>query len=513
MLRSPTFFLYSCLLLLLMGLFSETAVRPVAADDDEWRARYWNNDDLDGDPVLTRDEDDLDYDWGDGSPHDRVNSNNFSARWTRDVYFAPGTYRFVATMDDGMRVWVDDQLIIDAWYDSQAHDVVADVFLSEGKDHRIKVEYYEAGGQAVARLVWFPQPSGVQIFNNWRAEYFNNMVLTGAPAIVRDDATINFDWGIASPAPGFVRADQFSVRWTRTANLNAGRYRFTARSDDGVRVWVNDQLVINAWREQAGATNTGLVDIIGGPTEIRVEYFENQGGALIHVFWESLGGGASIVNWRGEYYNNAGLSGTPTFIRDDGAIDFDWGAGSPAPGVVNSNYFSARWTRSLDLNPGLHRFIATTDDGVRLWVNDTLIIDEWYDHTTQTFTAEIELPGGPTPVRMEYFEGAGTARARLTWFQIGADAGAGLTAPALPSTAGGLPAAQMTGAIHLSVRPEPSLDNEPFAFLSRNQVVPVLGRDRFGIWVKIRLPGAEEGWVSGRFLTLSVPLNDLPVVD
>ena len=104
-------------------------------------------------------------------------------------------------MDDGMRVWIDDALAIDSWNDSQVHTQIVDLPMTSG-DHEIKVEYYEAGGKAVAKFSWMPiagPPS--QPATYWQGQYFNNMTLSGAPIFVRADPEINFDWQMGSPWP------------------------------------------------------------------------------------------------------------------------------------------------------------------------------------------------------------------------------------------------------------------------------------------------------------------------
>src|SRR5262249_11330417 len=78
---------------------------------------------------------------------------NFSTRWTRTVGFSAGTYRFTATGDDGIRLYVDGQLKIDKWVDQAPTTYTADVALSAG-NHDLKFEFYENGGGAVARLSW-----------------------------------------------------------------------------------------------------------------------------------------------------------------------------------------------------------------------------------------------------------------------------------------------------------------------------------------------------------------------
>ena len=114
------------------------------AAEDKWTANFWNNKDMSGTPVLTRWDQTINFDWGHGSPDPKVNDDNFSARWERSVYFDAGTYSFIATMDDAMRVYVDGTLIIDSWTDSQEHTIARDWYMSQG-DHQLQVDYYEAG--------------------------------------------------------------------------------------------------------------------------------------------------------------------------------------------------------------------------------------------------------------------------------------------------------------------------------------------------------------------------------
>jgi hypothetical protein len=181
---------------------------------------------------------------------DVITVDQFSARWTRYIDVTPGNYRFTVTSDDGIRLWVDNVLLIDKWYDHAVETFTVNRYLGSGH-HYVVVEYYENGGQAVARLGWALLDS---TGTGWRAEYFNNMSLSGAPVLVRTETALNFNWGTASPAPGTVGADNFSARWTQTASIAAGMTRFTLTVDDGARLWVIGHLLIVAWREQAATT-------------------------------------------------------------------------------------------------------------------------------------------------------------------------------------------------------------------------------------------------------------------
>jgi hypothetical protein len=221
----------------------------------------------------------IDFHWRSGSPHPAVGADGFSARWTRYIDIPAGTYRFTATSDDGMRVYVDGLLLMNQWYDHPSRTTVADVSLAPGH-HLLVVEYYENRGWAVAKLSWEPI---TDTRHPWRGEYFGNRRLAGRPVMVRDDAQIDFAWGYGSPSPG-IPADGFSVRWKGTLRFEAGSYRFTTRSDDGVRLWVNGHLLIDHWHDQSLRSHSGTI-YLTGDSPLAMEYYENGGVAAVQLTW------------------------------------------------------------------------------------------------------------------------------------------------------------------------------------------------------------------------------------
>ena len=109
----------------------------------------------------------------------------------------------------------------------------------------------------------------------------------------------------AEPLPAASRIETITVYRgqalvTRTVDLPAGQYRFSVTADDGVRLWVNNHLLIDAWREQAATTYTAEMHLPGGSVPIKMEYFEKGGKAVAKLTWEALY--PSIGNWRGEYF-------------------------------------------------------------------------------------------------------------------------------------------------------------------------------------------------------------------
>ena len=368
----------------------------------DWKGEYFGNVALSGSPSLIRNDRGIDFAWGGGAPAPGLPADRFSVRWTRQLHFPAGSYRFFVEVDDGVRLWVDGTLLIDQWHDGVG-SYSGDIYLSEGA-HAVRMEMYENAGDAKGRMWWVRQEG----FPEWKGEYFSNRNLAGAPVLVRNDASINFNWGAGAPAPA-LPADDFGVRWTRRLEYGASQYRFTIEADDGVRLWIDGILLIDRWHDGVG-TYTGDVYLTGGMHDVRMEMYEHTGGAMARMWWAPHPG---IPEWKGEYFANRDLAGVPTLVRYDLKIDFDWGTASPVAGVP-SDTFSVRWTRQLYFPMGIYRFTVEVDDGARLWVDDKLLIDQWHDGIA-SYSADIPLSEGKRQIRMEMYENTGYARARLTW--------------------------------------------------------------------------------------------------
>ncbi len=117
------------------------------------------------------------------------------------------------------------------------------------------------------------------------AEYYNNMTLSGSPVLTRCEAAINNTWDTGGPGGG-VATDNFSVRWNGIHSFEAGDYTFTATSDDGIRVWVDSELIIDGWKDQAPTTYTATRTLTAGDHQIKVEYYENLEVATAQLSWQ-----------------------------------------------------------------------------------------------------------------------------------------------------------------------------------------------------------------------------------
>ena len=124
----------------------------------------------------------------------------------------------------------------------------------------------------------------------------------------------------------------------------------------------------------------------------------------------------SLARVRGEYFDNPDLRGPPRLVRDDSVIDFSWTFNPPAS-ELSTDWYSVRWTGTLTGPPGgAHRLGVTGSDGYRLYLDDSLVIDDWPKQSAGTSTAAVTIaPGTPHRLRLEYHETTGNAHVRLVW--------------------------------------------------------------------------------------------------
>jgi len=269
-----------------------------------WSGEYFDNITLTGSAYATREDEAINFNWGWGPPAGGMPTNSFSVRWTGDFHFDEGTYRFYARVDDGVRVYVDGERIINGWRDGGLRLYTADRALT-ACDHDIKVEYYDRIQVARVYFWWVkisgatptpgptstpgpsptPTPTGTPAPSaGWFGQYYNNIDLQEPPFTTRYDPWIGAEWGADRPMPG-MPPDFFSIRWTTTAHLEAGDYLFCAMSDDGARIWVDGHRVLDEWHPNNGVAYCGEYQVETGDHEVKVEYYEEGGNALIYVWW------------------------------------------------------------------------------------------------------------------------------------------------------------------------------------------------------------------------------------
>jgi hypothetical protein len=256
------------------------------APADTWRVYFFATPEPTGEPIAVGEIEDLypDAVWLDALPDAEPAAQPRSALWVRNVELKGGAMRFYAWSDGGVRVWVNGRPVIDQWDGSESNRaMVGDVWIDRSGSTEVLVAFRPTDEEGRLKLWW----ERVTWFTGWRGEYFANRYLAGQPLVVRNDAMPVFDWGLDAPAQG-MPSDDFSVRWSRTVAFEGGCYRFVAEADDGVRVYVNDALLINAWQETAESPWVREAYLESGNHLIVVEYFDAEGPARVSVDWQRV---------------------------------------------------------------------------------------------------------------------------------------------------------------------------------------------------------------------------------
>lgn len=264
----------------------------------------------------------------------------------------------------------------------------------------------------------------------WTGEYFNNTFFNAPSVMSRTDTNIAFNWGAGSPGLG-VNADNFTARWRASVFVNQGTYRFWALADDNIRVTVDyNNVVIDTFTSGiVGQTVSRDVFLSYGIHEVVVEYRELSGNAYAYVTWADLAtnptgpnfpgvgvpapvipvvpsaapSGNTFSQWLVQYYNNPSLTGQPVLIQSEFSPTHNWGQSAPAPNIPADNW-SARWSGQASLSGGQYRVSVRADDGVRVYVNGVLVINEFHGATGQTYSADLNLPPGQHSVIVEFYD-------------------------------------------------------------------------------------------------------------
>ncbi|HTE11194.1 MAG TPA: S8 family serine peptidase, partial [Chitinophagaceae bacterium] len=134
--------------------------------------------------------------------------------------------------------------------------------------------------------------------------YYNGTTLAGTPLLTRIDPTINFVFDyiqqpvVLSPAPGIVPEDLYSVSWTGFVQpLYTETYTFYTNSDDGIRLWVNNVLLVDSWIDQDGSIQrSGTIALVAGQKyDIKIEFYEKAGSSVTKLYWSSPSTAKAIV--------------------------------------------------------------------------------------------------------------------------------------------------------------------------------------------------------------------------
>lgn len=241
--------------------------------------------------------------------------------------------------------------------------------------HSLLVAPVTAGGMSAVPSLWLTTPGGQP---GLQAAYYNNEDLSGTPALSRIDPAIDFNWGEGSPG-GSVGTDHFSARWSGniTVPLAVGDVVLAASSDDGVRVWIDNQLCIGNWGPNNASTTESTVILKAGQTRaLKVEFLELTGNAVMSLRWRAQQTQRSVWIPPGTWinaWNGAVLKGPATdlYAAPVDQIPLYIRSGSIFALAPEMQHTSERpWSPiTLDVYPS-----TTETDATSLYEDDTLTL-------------------------------------------------------------------------------------------------------------------------------------------
>ena len=276
----------------------------------------------------------------------RNRDSNYGIRYTGYISIpTDGTYTFYTTSDDGSKLLIGSTEVVNNDGIHADQERSGTIGLKAGL-HAISILFFQGGfgqtliasysgpnlGKQVIPDATYRRVASVQSIGSTnnsnatgtgtglRAAYFNNQYLNAPSALTRTDATIDFDWGTGSPAAGTINTDSYSVRWTGQVEAPvSGTYYFSTNADDGVRLWVNGVQLINDWNAHPPVVNNGAsINLTAGQRyDIRLEYFENVGGALAKLWWSYPGQPQQTVPQIRLYPASTAYAGGRLGISDD----------------------------------------------------------------------------------------------------------------------------------------------------------------------------------------------------
>jgi hypothetical protein len=351
-------------------------------------SKYFNNTNLSGNPIISRTDESINFLWGNSGPGNGINTDNFSVRWEGQIK-APysGSFNFITNNDDGTRLWINDQLLIDDWFGHAPTWKQGNITLVSGQKYNIKMDYFEGDGGAQAQLFWEYFGQASQIVPKTRLYPVTNCNPPAQPTIQKTSGTV--------------------------CNATGQGITLTASNYVGRIIWFRNETQLSV--------QTANFDITSEGTYFAKSDLNGCFSAASNVLavTQTAGCGQLSSNGSGltgKYFNNTTLTGDPVMVRIDETINFLWGLGRPDD-RVNFDNFSVRWEGKIEApSSGVYTFKTNNDDGTRLWVNGQLLIDDWRGHAPLQQQGSINLISGQKySIIIEYFDAGDGAQAMLYW--------------------------------------------------------------------------------------------------
>ncbi|MEZ0254187.1 MAG: DUF1800 family protein [Chthoniobacter sp.] len=339
---------------------------------------YWTNTAFLGVPSFSDFQTQINYNKGSGQPGDTWAVTNFSATW--DGYLAAataGTYTFSLQAQSKARLYVNGTLVVDGWStpnSAATAPLTGTISLPGGTNARvpIHVDFASSTSGAFLTILWQPptQASLTTVPNSvvfrdattsqqgLLATYYPNPTQT-APFFYQvtenNNPELSYFYGAGRPDPT-VPFDAFTARWTgQVLPQYTEPYYFTVKSDDGARLWVNGQLVINQWKNQGTTENVSPpINLQAGVFyDIKLEYLELTSNAECHLNWYSADQAEQIIPVSRLFPTMTGSVGAgPTGVTSSTDEVYVAGSGTPYSYTISGSNGPGTYT-ATNLPPGL----------------------------------------------------------------------------------------------------------------------------------------------------------------
>jgi chitodextrinase len=428
---------------------------------------YYSNMTLSGNPVFVRTDSQINFNWGNKSPDPSLPPLDFSARWQGNFMFTQGNYIFSVVTSDGMRLYIDGNLILNKWSDQPPDFYTASQTISQGS-HLVVVEYYEKLGGAIAQVSWkntSPVNSAAPVISSF----------TSAPVSTRAGNPVTLAWNVSGATSESIDNGMGNVTNSSSITVyptQTTTYTLTASNSSGsstafvaVTVSVVDtqppslpalvsataisptevNLIWNASTDNVGVAgyqitrNGSVVAAVPATTLLWADTAVSASATYVYTVkaYDGAGNYSAASNsvqvttpapptlpgtcpapatnaFTGCYYNNQTLSGNPAFVRTDSQINFYWGNGTPNAALPPLD-FSVRWQGNFTFSQGNYTFSVVTSDGMRLYIDGNRILNEWSAQPPDSYTVTQTVSQGSHLIVVEYFEQLGGATAQVFW--------------------------------------------------------------------------------------------------
>ncbi len=159
-----------------------------------------------------------------------------------------------------------------------------------------EVSILEGIRELAGKAIDVPRPENLGFVEPVKMEVFDNKKLQGEPTNVSKVDYIEFEWG-QDPPEGSGGLEDYSARWTGKIHpASAGKYIFSAKSDDGIRVYLDDKLIMDDWSVHGPRPVHASADLEVRDYNIRIEYFQAKGGAMISFGWRKAMNAAELAD-------------------------------------------------------------------------------------------------------------------------------------------------------------------------------------------------------------------------